>query len=347
MSENKLGTMLRTPIRILLLTFCLYACSDHDKDQNQFRYDTEVIAVFSPYGTTGQTNADLLYRGMIQTTDSLGITFRPIFPLTYEEGAEILSELVKDNKAGFKRLIVSTDIEYSDHLRELADNGLVTDSDSTRLLVFDGDFRHQDIYTAHIPYYGMMYKAGYVASRMSDVENIMIYIANEEYRYIREGMKGFVDGFTQNKEAFYDVNNFSTSTEENTEGFMLSTLAYISFAREIVGLYDMILPLCGETVMGFLRYNREFPGSFYTVGVETDRSSYSHDVPFSCVAHYDRVISECIADWADNRLEHYRRFGIDEGWTELIISEEYRSQLEPTADEIHVQAIEKEEGYED
>ena len=182
MSENKIGTLLRTPIRILLLTFCLYACSDHDKDQNQFRYDTEVIAVFSPYGTTGQTNADLLYRGMIQATDSLGITFRPIFPLTYEEGAEILSELVKDNKAGFKRLIVSTDIEYSDHLRELADNGLVTDSDSTRLLVFDGDFRHQDIYTAHIPYYGMMYKAGYVASMMSDVENIIRMLKNPKIK---------------------------------------------------------------------------------------------------------------------------------------------------------------------
>lgn len=160
MSENKIGTILRTPIQILLLTFCLYACSDHDKDQNQFRYDTEVIAVFSPYGTPGQTNADLMYRGMIKATDSLGIRFRPIFPLTYEEGAETLAELVKDNKTGYKRLIVSTDAEYSDHLRGLADNGLVTDSDSTRLLVFDGDFKHSDVYTAHIPYYGMMYKAG-------------------------------------------------------------------------------------------------------------------------------------------------------------------------------------------
>ena len=347
MSENKIGTMLRTPIRILLLTFCLYACSDHNKDQNLFRYDTEVIAVFSPYGTTGQTNADLLYRGMIQATDSLGISFRPIFPLTYEEGAETLAELVKDNKTGYKRLIVSTDIEYSDHLRELADNELVTDSDSTRLLVFDGDFRHQDIYTAHIPYYGMMYKAGYVASRMSDVENIMIYIANEEYRYIREGMKGFVDGFTQNKEAFYDVNNFSTTNEDSAEGFMLSSLAYATYARECVDVFDMILPLCGETVMGFLRYNREFPGSFYTVGVETDRSSYSHDVPFSCITHYDRVISQCIADWVDNRLEHYKRFGMDEGWTELMISEDYRSQLEPAAEEIHAQGIEMEESYAD
>jgi basic membrane lipoprotein Med (substrate-binding protein (PBP1-ABC) superfamily) len=109
----------------------------------------------------------------------------------------------------------------------------------------------------------------------------------------------------------------------------------------------MILPLCGETVMGFLRYNREFPGTFYTVGVETDRSSYSHDVPFSCVAHYDRVISECIADWVDNSLEHYRRFGMDEGWTELMISEDYRSRLEPAAEDIHAQAIEMEESYAD
>ena len=109
--------------------------------------------------------------------------------------------------------------------------------------------------------------------------------------------------------------------------------------------YDMVLPVCGETIMGFLRYNREYPGSFYTVGFETDMSVYASDVPFSCVEHLDRVMYACVTDWMSGRLQNYRRFGMDEGWVELVISENYREQLGPWASEIHAQALEKEDSY--
>jgi hypothetical protein len=50
-------------------------------------------------------------------------------------------------------------------------------------------------------------------------------------------------------------------------------------------------------------------------------------------------------DWMDNRLEHYRIFGLDEGWVELVVSEQYKSLMEPMSQEIHRQATEKEEHY--
>ena len=150
-------------IPIVLLSLCLWSCSDDYEDLNTFKYDTEVIAVFAPRGVGDQTDAGLIYKGIIKATDSLNIAFRPIFPLTYEEGIETIAELSADDQPGRKRLIISTDAEYTPHLRMLAEDGLIMDSDSTKLLVFDGDFTHSDVYTAYVPLYGLMYKAGYVA----------------------------------------------------------------------------------------------------------------------------------------------------------------------------------------
>lgn len=332
-------------IPIILLSFWLFSCSDEHEDLDIFKYDTEVIAVFAPNGIGDQTNAGLIYKGIIKATDSLNLSFRPIFPLTYEEGAKTIAQLTASNQPGRKRLIISTDPEYSDYLRTPASQGLILDSDSTKLLVLDGDFTHFDVYTAHVPLYGVMFKAGYVASSMSDVENVRIYIANDKYRYIREGRDGFIDGFLLNNKGNIEVIDLSDVNDDDTEGFFESTWAYTDYAPECHRHCDMVLPLCGETIMGFLRYNREFPGSFYTVGVENDMSVYSSDVPFSCVEHLDNVLVSCITDWSKNRLTRQRTFGMDEGWVDLVISENYKHLLAPIAEEIHAQAVEMEDRY--
>lgn len=333
-------------LRIILLSICIYSCSDSSEELNTFKYDTEVIAVFTPKGIGDYSQAGLIYKGIIKAADSLGIAYRPVFPLTYEEGAQTIADLVKENEPGIKRLIISTDPEYSEYLREYASEGLIIDSDSTKLLVLDGGFTHSDVYTAYIPLYGLMYKAGYVAGKMRDVENVRIYIANDKYRYIREARDGFIDGFALNKKGNIDVVNLASVYDDDTDGFQKSSFVYISDAPECSGVYDMVMPICGETILGFLRYNREFPGSFYTVGVETDMSVFSSDVPFSCVEHLDRVVDKCIADWYKGRLKRCRAFGMDEGWLELVISENYRNLLEPASKEIHAQAIKVEADYE-
>jgi hypothetical protein len=76
-------------------------------------------------------------------------------------------------------------------------------------------------------------------------------------------------------------------------------------------------------------------------------SDHSSDVPFSYVAHFDKVLSTSISEWNENRLQHYRRFGLKDGWVELVISESFRSELGPLSEQIHSQAIEMEECYED
>ena len=332
-------------LQITLLSLFVWSCSEKIDDQGPFKYDTEVIAVFTPNGIGDQTNAGLIYTGIVRTTDSLGISFRPIFPVSYEDGAKTIAKLASGNQKGVKRLIISTDPEYSNHLRNAASDGLIMDSDSTKLLVLDGGFTHPAVYTAYVPFYGLMYEAGYVAGKMSDVNNVRIYLANDTYRYMREGRDGFIDGFSRNNKNHVDVVDFSLINDSDTEGFLKRTSAYLYSAPECSESYDMVLPICGETIMGFLRYNREHPGSFYTIGIDTDMSIYSSDVPFSCVEHLDRILSECITDWMGNRLKHYRKFGLEDQWIELVISKNYKSLLEPFAKEIHEQAIKMESAY--
>ena len=333
-------------LRTIFLFLCLYSCSAPYEDMNQFRHDAEVIAVFSPNGIGDCSYSALMYRGMIAATDSLGISFRPIIPATYEEGAEKLLQLVSTEVKGRKRLIISADPEYSGLLKEKASQGHIVDSDSTRLLVLD-DFAHPNVYTAHVPFVGVMYKAGYVAGRMNGVDNVRIYVANDKYCYIKEGTDGFIQGFTQNKNGNIDVVDMSLINDDDTEGFQKSMLAYVDYAPECMESSDMVLTFCGETIMGFLRFNRENPGSFYTVGIDAQMSDHSSDVPFSYVAHFDKVLSTSISEWNDNRLQHYRRFGLKDGWVELVISETFRSELGPLSEQIHYQAIEMEECYED
>ena len=337
---------MRNIFKILLILVCLSSCTKHKGDSDRFKYDMEVIAIFSSYGVSEHTHDGLIYSGLIKATDSLGIVFRPIIPFTYEDGTNTIDRLIKSDQSGKKRLIISADPEYSDYLSKLASEGGVIDSDSTKVLVFDGDLSHPDLYTVHVPLYAVMYEAGYLAGRMDSVSNARIYIANDNYRYMREGKDGFIDGFALGGGDDIDVVDFSEINDDDTEGFYKASLAYL-YAEECYNdSCDMVLPVCGETIMGFLRYNREFPGSFYTVGVGADMSVYSPDVPFSCVEHLDRVVNECVVAWIENRLEHKMTFGMDGGWVELIVSGNYKNQLGQVPSEIHRQALEKEAGYE-
>ena len=330
---------------LILLSLVLFSCADSDEDTNRFDYNTEVIAVFTPKKIGDQTDAGLYYKGIIKTTDSLGIAFRPIFPSTFEEGAETIARLAGSDHQGRKRLIIATDSEYSEYLRDVASAGNIIDSDDTKLLVLDGGLILPNVYTAHIPFYGIMYKAGYIASKMSDVDSVRIYLANDKYLYMRECRDGFIDGFCQERANTIDVVDFSLLMLSDTEGFTSKTEAYMYYAPECYGHFDMVLPICGETITGFLQYNRDFQGRFYTVGVETDMSIYSPDVPFSCVRHIDRVISTCITDWWNGRLEHKRTFGMEEDWVELVVADKYKNLLEPLSQEIHNQAKEMEVNY--
>ena len=156
---------------VILLLSLMVACAPKNGPK-LFNPNVEVICVYTPRGIEDGSNAALIYMGILRTTDSLGIACRSVFPFNFADGADSIAQLVANDQPGRQRLIIATDPEYSSYLQDLANAGQITDSDSTQLLVLDGAFRHSDIYTAHICYYGIMYQAGYIASQMKDVDSV-------------------------------------------------------------------------------------------------------------------------------------------------------------------------------
>ena len=74
---------------------------------------------------------------------------------------------------------------------------------------------------------------------------------------------------------------------------------------------------------GLLRYNREEPDIFWTIGMDADRQAYSSDVPFSVVKHIDRAIEKCASQWRMETLPQHQNFGLAEGYTEVIVADTF------------------------
>lgn len=310
----------------------------------RYKFDKEVIAVFSFNGIIDNSPASKIYSGLVRITDSLGISFKAYFPLSVEEGAMMITDLAKSNVKGKKRLIIATEPEFESYVIEAADNNMITDSDSTKVLLFDTYTSHSKLYTAHIPTYGVMYKAGYLTTKMRDVTNIGVYVANEEYTYINEARKGYIDAF-DNSDKFIRVINMSEGLDNGAFAMNHRDKAYDYLAPDCAFLYQLIVPVCGSTIMGFIRYNRDYPGSFYTVGMLDDMSIYTNSVPFSCVRHLDKVISYCVEEWNNEMLQHFNKFPLEENWSEIVVSKDYKELLQQHSDEIHNEAILKENEY--
>ena len=80
--------------RIIILSLILLSCTNRNEDITYFNPDIEVVAVFTPRGIGDQSNTTgLIYKGLMKTTDSLGLSCRIIVPFYFEEGADSIIKL--------------------------------------------------------------------------------------------------------------------------------------------------------------------------------------------------------------------------------------------------------------
>lgn len=334
-------------LKILLLWMALpllFSC-DSDDSFTTFHYDREVIAIFPPEGIETQTFSGLIFQGLYRVTDSLKVMFRPVLPATYELGLKSVSRYAEHNQPGMNRLVIVADPTYVDAMiqRGIADKLL--DTDSTKVLVIGAYADHPKLYNAHIPTYGMMYKAGYIASQMNDVDSVKLFLATDEFAYYKEASDGFTQGYQRGGKNKLDKAVVGVFADDLRLGFNFSQYAYSLFAPNYANSFDLVMPICQETAMGFFRYNRDHPGAFYTVGMDKDMSSYSSDVPYSCVCSWAEVVVSAVADWNSNRLKHYNKYGLEENGTDIVAAEKFQKIIQPLSAEIHEEAIQKENEY--
>lgn len=319
---------------IILLTSCTKEESSESMDQTPI-----VTVLFSPNALGDHSFSDNIYRGVEEAAAQYGIGVLLWEPATIEEGTLYLRYNSIDADSATNKLCI-TDATYADSIRSHPE--LFPNQSNNQILVLDAREIAGYVHTVDLPLYGALYEAGYLAQSMDDVNNIAIYSANSTMTSLVDGINGFTDGL-------HSVGNKNLATfylGTGVEGFSMADSLY-KVSYQVDSVYDMVVPLCGGSEQGLLRYNREHPNSFYTVGMDADMSNYSKRVPFSCLKRMDKVIMHCIGQWlSDEGIPHQQTLGLEEGYTEVTISDSYQSKLKAKLESIHQTAIQKEKEYE-
>lgn len=334
-----------------LLLFIMTGCRKEEVYEGMIATDVEVIAVFTPQGLGDKSYVDMIYAGMFRATQELKITFHPIYPQSTEAGIDSIVHYAIDSNSTQKRLIVITDYVYTENLHSRGLLSSMRDDEYTQVLIVGTNPMPDYNYTACVDSYGLMYEAGYLAQSMSDVEDVKVILASDDHPELQTAGQGFVDGFTamgksqvEVTDLFYEL--FDVDIESLIDGYLMQNYIYSQLSKHYVGLYDMVVPICGETMQGFVRYTRENPQSYYVVGMDVDMSSLSKQIPYSCVKHMDRILSNSVMLWHKGMLKQVNHYGLEGNWVEIVISDIYRKKLAPVLEEIHATAIEKEKAYE-
>ena len=226
--------------------------------------------------------------------------------------------------------------------------GMLKESGNVSVLLAETQDTTLAVHSIRFPVYGACYQAGRItAQSLSDVSNILVVTANPNENSLADMGKAFTLGIEEGKvqaNREVDIANYYIS---NTTGGYDEAEQLYQMSYDIDQKYQLVVPVCGGTVQGLLRYNREHPNSFYTVGMDTDLQQYSSKVPFSIVKHIDKAMEDWITKWAKGeQLEKHLSLGLSSGYTELVIADQYSDELGDIAKQIYPTAIEKEKEYE-
>ncbi len=350
LTESYNARILNSKVLLIFVVALLTSCAKGDviyiDDDEEWLTDQRPLVFFlyaeEDLGDLGY--ADNVYRGVVRASDSNNLllscveTSSEVFEKTFDSFLSVLSNLEEDRRIlvvvfnkGYEEIYHS----YEDSIKQIDDVDIlfVESSDSTL-----------SSYTLNCEDYGVYYLAGcVVGSGLSDVSRILLVSANGT-NMILEGMRrGFCDGITASNSEI-EVSNYYISDSSNY-GYDAEDILY-EYSDEINKKYQLVLPLCGGSIQGLLRYNREHSESFYTIGVDVDMQAYSSKVPFSVVQRLDGAVEKWINRWAKGESqERHQSYGLADSYTGIVVSEGYRNQLDEVVSQYLQTAIGKEKEY--
>ena len=234
--------------------------------------------------------------------------------------------------------------------------------------LLDEDSDLSVVSSVYVPIYGASYLAGKATKELLSSKTnprVITLLANDYMESLNDGLQGFAQGYGKSDDP-YIFNYYDTERQEasaitqldflvetinnqaaggDIHGFNSQDIAYKIAYNDNFNHFDLYFPICGGSIHGLLRYNREWgKDSFYTVGMDSDMSRYSSQVPFSVVRHVDKAAKLCIKQWLDGKIPHFQRLGLEEGYTELVISKGYE-KLSQTVEKNLSEAIEMEKKF--
>lgn len=308
-----------------------------------------IVYFLSKKGSMGDLGyVDAVYRGVVKAANKgnmlLSQVELPTDTATMAFSLQYMLDYMKENAKSRKALVVIANDNLEDLLHKFDDQ--IAASPNVQFLLSESSDTTLSVHTVKIRQYGAYYQAGKVVVQgMPDVNHALICKANPNESSIRDMATGFKQAIDDEKAAdpskAFQYNEVSLS--DTNGGYDKAEFVYkMSYYLDA----NIVLPLCGGTAQGFLRYNREHSDSFYTIGVDMDMQQYSSRVPFSVVKHIDQVVQDCVTKWANGEtLPKHLEYGLDSGYTELIYPSSFYFELAPVGMKYYQESIEKEKAY--
>ena len=322
----------------------IYINTDGDDAENASR---DMVFFVSKKGSLGDTGyVDALYRGVVKGTNGCNTMLSLVEFPTDTAGAlttlEYMLDYMQVEKPDRKALIIIANENFEPVLHRYEQ--ILTRAQNVDFLLCESSDTTLPIYTLKIPQYGAYYQAGrMVAEGMADVDSILVVNANRTDENVADMSAGFTQAI---KDSGTDIYVENTYLCETSGGYDLASYAYQQ-SYDIDRHFDMVIPLCGGTAQGYYRYNRENPGSFYTIGVDTDMQLYSTLVPFSVVKNLEDILEKWIFSWwSEEELPAHQEFTLASEGSGIVIADSYEEQIGGIAEKYYDLAVKKEQEYE-
>lgn len=321
---------------ILLMLFPLFSTSCVEIDPT-LKYPI-VYIIYPIEGLGDMGYVDNLYKGAVNAGTKHEIEIKHLMPSSLAEARLYLNTLVNEEISKVPHLYIIAESSIESEVEAIINES--SNNSRKSYLVWETSHKYTNASSVKLSMYGISYIAGKLAAKMEDVDSVCIMKANPFVSALDEAEDGFIAGFGNSGET-----ETLLLSGEAGRGFSLSSELYRKASE--FNKYDIILPLCGGSSNGLIRYCREYPDdSFYTIGIDADMSMYSSKVPFSCVKHTDLAIELCIEQWLNGSLPQHQVMGLKEGMTEVVISPLYSDFFGNFLQLINNEAINKENKYE-
>ena len=363
------------------MTYSFISCSHEDKVESEPEQLSEklVIVFHFPDGLGDNSYNDILAYGIHKAAKEHGLLPYDVNPSDWDDAKAKIDKVFDsyrsliglEENADIPVLLIFANSGYLDVLKDAdISEKIASASDSFSYLLFESKELQETelpyLSTVYMPLYGASYLAGLASkSLLSSKENprVVALLANDFMSPLLDALSGFSDGYGVSYEKIYNHNDSSEHamaamnsasfvaesicSDDDPYGFNSSGTTYEIANNNNFNHFDLYFPVCGGSIHGLLRYNRERgDDSFYTVGMDSDLRPYSSQVPFSVVKHVDKAAEKCIKQWLDEgKIDRYQHLGLEEGYTELVISSGYEELLSQTVQENLSAAIEKENRY--
>ncbi len=362
---------------LLCATFSLFTAScksDPSENSDETVYKGGIVAFYPPNGLGDNSAVDAFCSGIQKTGIQKSLWVYDVCPTNWTDAKKLLDDYIPrcfnlSKEQGTSILIVLADPGYLSYLSGFT----ATKPEKVSFLLFDAKKESEDaaLNTVYVPLYGASYLAGVAAKALlaeKEDSHVLSLLANSDSAVINDALQGFIAGYgadwdkqiygsdftewSDEKASAFSKLSFAALELKNdldTSGFDSAEFAYaLALFAEKWNPFDLYFPLCGGSIQGLLRYNREKrANSFYTVGMDSDLSVYTQQVPFSVVKHIDRVIQKCVEQWMGGTFPHHQTFTLADGYTELVISKKYTEKLSDLVQNATQTAIEKERIYEE